>query len=267
MEAVNRVADGAGMAAWRNECAGWLALGDAEEARGIYEVGRYEGLIWARPLPDVGVRLPVMVLVEETTPGGTTRALERLRLAVDTFGLRGTSLYLALPPEGDIEPWRDAALALGFRHESVQVLMACPLPRRGQFREPARFDIAEAKSDKDWHAALDIIGEVYDDSPRMASFYNPRHKVRLFLARVNNEPVSVAALWPFAGAAGIYSVGTKMRYRGLGLAYALVEYVLETARNEGFPLATLRTTGDLLAVYFRHGFGVVGQVQRYRLNM
>lgn len=268
------------MAAWANECAGWLALGEAEEARGIYEIGRFDGFIWARPLPGVRPKLPVMLLVEDAG-GGSAGATgdpmkgsgsvddvaERLHEVVELFGMRNTPLYLALPPEGDIDGWRDGARALRFRHESVQLLMACPLPRSEEPAKPARFDVGEALSDEDWEAALDVIGDVYGDPRGMTAFYNPRDKVRLFVARVNDEPVSAAALWPFAGAAGIYSVATKERFRGLGLAYAIVEHMLGIALQEGFPLATLRTTGDLLAVYLRHGFSAAGQVQRYRLDM
>lgn len=282
-----------GMVAWANECAGWLALGEAEEARGIYEIGRYDEFVWARPLPGVGPKLPVMLLVEGTATAGVSAAAgdapenvdrtadaggegnrerveyvaEGLYTAVQTFGVRGTPLYLALPPEGDIDTWRDAARSVGCKHESVQLLMSCPLPRGMEVRKPARFDVSEATSDDAWEAALDVIGDVYGDPRGMTAFYNPRDKVRLFLARSNEEPVAAAALWPFAGAAGIYSVATKPRFRGLGLAYAVVEFMLETALQEGFPLATLRTTGDLLSVYLRHGFGLAGQVQRYRLDM
>lgn len=257
-------AKSSGMAAWTNECAGWLALGDAEEARGIYEIGRYEGFVWARPVPGRRPKLPVMLLVERV---GDAAPRERLRTAVQMFHVPDTPLYLALPPEGDIDPWRDAARALNFRHESVQLLMACPLPRPTPVAAPARFDVQEARTDAEWEAGLDVIGHVYGDPRGMTAFYNPRDKVRLFVARLNEEPVAATALWPFAGVAGIYSVATKERYRGLGLAYAVVEHVLQAALQEGFSLATLRTTGDLLAVYLRHGFALAGQVQRYRLNM
>lgn len=261
-----------GMAAWANECEGWLALGEAEESD-VYEIGRYEGFVWARPVPGTGYRLPVMLLVEQAKSkekrrdNGTEPIRERLQRAVDFFGLRGTPLFLALPPEGNVEDWRDAARELKFRHESVQLLMACPLPRQSPVAEPARFDVFEAKSDEEWAAGLEVIADVFRDSPAMAAFYNPRDKVRLFIARIRQEPVAATALWPFAGVAGIYSVATKERYRGLGLAYAVVEYVLQTAQQEGFRLATLRTTGELLSVYLRHGFSAAGQVQRYRLDL
>lgn len=254
------------MAAWDNECAGWLALGEAEEAQGIYEIGRWDEFVWARPVPGAPVRLPVMLLVARD-PGPDAARQSRLRQAVQTFGRRDIPLYLSLPPEGDLDAWRDAARALRFRHESTQLLMAVPLPRPAAVAEPARFDVREALSDDEWQAGLDVIGDVYGDPQNMTEFYNPRGKVRLFVAWIRDEPAAVAALWPFAGAAGIYSVGTKPRYRGLGLAYAVVESLLAAAEAEGFARATLRTTGDLVGVYFRHGFGLVGQVHRYRLNM
>ena len=254
--------ESAAAAAWANECAGWLALGRSPEAEGLYVIGRSENLIWARPDQKAPRGLPVMLLVERALPD----AESQLRAAVERFAVPGTPVYVSLPPDGELDGWREAAWRLGFRHESIQLLMTCPLSRRRPAAAPARHHVAEAASDRDWRDALRVIGEVYDDPPGLTSFYNPRDAVRLFLARINGEAVAAAALWPFDGVAGIYSVATRRRFRGLGLAYAVVEHMLHRAQEEDFQLASLRTTGDLITLYMRHGFGVAGQIHRYRLG-
>lgn len=248
--------------AWANECAGWLALGKAKEARGLYVIGQDDNIVWARPDDGAPRGLPVMVLVERATPDEE----RQLRQAVHQYGVSKVPLYVSLPPEGDLDGWHVAARRLGFRHESIQLLMTCPLTKERSVAEPARYDVVEAVSDADWNAALAVIGEVYEDPEGLTEFYNPRGIVRLFLLRVNDEPAAAAALWPFDGVAGIYSVATRQRFRRLGMAYAVVEHMLRRAAAEGFPLASLRTTGELMALYMRHGFGVAGQIHRYRLG-
>ncbi|REJ32581.1 MAG: hypothetical protein DIU83_08310 [Bacillota bacterium] len=250
------------LAAWANECAGWLALGRSREAEDLYEIGRRDHIIWARPGPDAPRGLPVMLLVERTVE----EPLLRLHDAVRRWAVAGLPLYVSLPPEGDVEAWRDAARALGFRHESVQLLMTCRLRDRRRGPEPPRHDVAEAVTDRDWDDALRVIGEVYEDPPGLTAFYNPREAVRLFVARARREPAAAAALWPFGRVAGIYSVATRRRFRRLGFAYAVVEHMLRRAEAEGFTLASLRTTGLLMPLYMRHGFGVVGEIHRYRLG-
>lgn len=248
--------------AWDSECSGWLALGAAPEAKRFYTIGRVGNIVWARPLESALRGLPVMLMVERTTPDATAQ----LREAVQKFSLPRTPLYVSLPPEGDLEEWRDAARELGFRHDHTQVLMTCSLTQPRPVRQPARYEVVEAESDTDWQAALRVIGEVFDDPDGLTAFYNPRGVVRLFLARVQGEPVAAAALWPFDGVAGVYSVATRERFRGLGLSYAVVEHILRQATAEGFPLAALRTTGTLVTLYMRHGFTVSGQIHRYRLG-
>lgn len=248
--------------AWDSECAGWLALGAAPEAKGFYTIGRDDNIVWAKPDEGAPRGLPVMLMVERTTPDAKTQ----LRQAVHKFGLPRLPLYVSLPPEGELEGWRDAAREIGFRHDHTQVLMTCSLTQPRPVRQPARYDVVEAEADQDWDAALHVIGEVFEDPDGLTAFYNPRGVVRLFLARVQGEPVAAAALWPFDGVAGVYSVATRERFRGLGLSYAVVEHILRQAAAEGFPLAALRTTGDLVTLYMRHGFTVSGQIHRYRLG-
>ncbi len=259
----------AAVRAWRTECAGWLALGRAPEADGVYIVRGYPGMVTARRHPRALHRSPAMILLET---GGPEPPAERLALALAHLGPVEEPVYLMMPPDAQFEPWEETLDAAGFAYESTQLLMTCPLPRRardGSERRalglrPGSVLVEAAETDEDRKAALAVAAEGFHDPPRMAAFYNPRGVVRLYLARLVGEPAAVAAMWPFAGVAGIYSVTTRQRFRGLGLAYAVVERILEDAAKAGFDLASLRTTPDLEGLYERHGFRTSGFVRRYR---
>lgn len=251
--------------AWRTECAGWLALGRAPEARGIYQVADHAGMVIARRDPRAVQRLPAMILIADAWPG---EPAERLTLALDMLGPVNEPIYVALPPDVLEGPWEAALAAFGFHYESTQLLMTCPLPRpeagRGSSRTPDGLNLGVADGEADREAALAVVAEGFGDPPSLAAFYSPRGVVRLYLARLQGEPAAAAALWPFAGVAGIYSVATLPRFRGQGLAYALVEHILHDAAQAGFNLASLRTTHGLESLYARHGFTISGYVRRYR---
>lgn len=278
--------------AWRTECAGWLALGRAPEARGIYQVAQRAGLVIVRRDPRAGQRLPAIILIGDAAPGEPAK---RLATALDMLGPTGEPVYVTLSPDALEGPWEAALASLGFHYDSTQLLMTCPLPRpapepnamqAGEAstcsgsdaqRAPGRWaagglrkavadeiQVCTADDGQDRQAALDVVGRGFGDPPALAAFYNPRGVVRLYLARWKGEPAAAAALWPFAGVAGIYSVTTLPQFRGQGLAYALVERILHDAALAGFDLASLRTTHDLESLYARHGFTISGYVRRYR---
>ncbi|HEY8416955.1 MAG TPA: GNAT family N-acetyltransferase [Limnochordales bacterium] len=256
--------------AWRTECEGWVALGQAPEAAGIYRVTRYRGMVLIRRDPRARYRLPALILVEDDTLG---EPAERLQVALDLLGPLGDPLYLCVL-EGDSLPgWEDALTAAWFERESTQLLMTCPLPRAplagdagpagGAARDP-RLAVVRADAEADREAALAVVGEGFRDPPDVTAFYNARGVVRLYLARVAGEPAAAGALWPFAGVAGIYSITTRSRFRRQGVAYALVERMLDDATAAGFGLASLRTSYELEDLYARHGFRTAGRVARYR---
>lgn len=262
--------------AWRTECLGWLALGQAPEARGLYRVIRHGGFILVRRDPRARHRLPALILVEE---GETAEnPSDRLAVALDMLAPIGEPVFLSLLDGLPPRPWDPALAAAGFRSESIQLLMTCPLPRESgpgpagspppesgrRAPPPDAIHVLPAEGSKDRQAALAVVEEGFRDPPDLAAFYNARGVVRLYLARVAGEPAAAAALWPFAGVAGIYSVTTRPRFRRQGVAYALVERILRDAAAQGFTLASLRTTQELEGLYARHGFRISGFVRRYR---
>ncbi|HEY8497022.1 MAG TPA: GNAT family N-acetyltransferase [Limnochordales bacterium] len=251
--------------AWRTECTGWLALGRAPEARGIYQVAGHAGMVIVRPDQQAVQRLPAMILIADPWPG---EPAERLAVALEMLGPVHEPIYVSLPPDALAGPWEAALAAFGFRCESTHLLMTCPLPRPEAERVVSRtaglsLSLGVADADEDREAALAVVAEGFGDTPSVAAFYSPRGVVRQYLARVQGEPAATAALWPFAGVAGIYSVATRRRFRGRGLAYALIEHILHEAARLGFNLASLRTTHELESLYARHGFTISGYVRRY----
>ncbi|MBO8142458.1 MAG: GNAT family N-acetyltransferase [Firmicutes bacterium] len=252
-------------AAWANECIGWCALGRAPEARGMYRVVREAGCVVVRPDERAIPGLPAMVIVERADGDVPARLVRALR----ALGPDPRPQYLSLPPVGDVKPWIDAARGLGFLKDTVQVLMTCPLAGRTATvpETAASISVVAAESDTDRKAALSVVQEVFRDPKGLTEFYNPRDVVRLYLVRVRGEPAAAAAMWPFGGVAGVYSVGTRPPFRRRGLAYAAVERILADAAREGFSLASLRTTGDLQRLYRRHGFRARGRVLRLRRTL
>jgi GNAT superfamily N-acetyltransferase len=75
-----------------------------------------------------------------------------------------------------------------------------------------------------------------------------------YLARLDGEPVAATSLFPEAGVAGIYNVGTLPEARGRGIAAALVATALRDARDAGYRAATLQSSEMGFRVYQRLGF-------------
>ena|GEM_PF-1330623 len=256
--------------AWRAECEGWVALGQAPEAAGIYRVSRYRGMVLVRSDPRARRRLPALILLRDDA---VDKPEEGLQEALDLLGPLGDPLYACILESDSLPRWEDALSALRFERESTQLLMTCPLPRslgagggawaRGIAHNP-RVTVAPVDAEEDREAALAVMQEGFRDPPAVTAFYNPRGVVRLYLARLAGEPAGAGALWPFAGVAGFYSITTRPRFRRQGVAYALVERMLYDAAAAGFRLASLRTTYELEELYARHGFRTAGRVVRYR---
>ncbi len=78
--------------------------------------------------------------------------------------------------------------------------------------------------------------------------------VRLWLARIDGEPVCKVGMHVRDGIAGIYGVATNERGRGRGLASALTQAALSAARDDGITTAVLHATPMAHALYERLGF-------------
>ncbi len=77
---------------------------------------------------------------------------------------------------------------------------------------------------------------------------------RLWLARVDGEPVSKVVLHVADGVAGIYGVATTEAGRGRGLASALTLHALHAARDAGATVSVLHSTPMAHGLYERLGY-------------
>lgn len=77
---------------------------------------------------------------------------------------------------------------------------------------------------------------------------------RLWLARVDGEPVSKVVLHVEDGVAGIYGVATTESGRGRGLASSLTLHALHAARDAGATLSVLHSTPMAHGLYARLGY-------------
>jgi ribosomal protein S18 acetylase RimI-like enzyme len=88
---------------------------------------------------------------------------------------------------------------------------------------------------------------------------------RFFLALVDGRAAAACELYERAGTAQIEDVGTLERYRGRGLARAVVLRALREARAAGCDLVFLEADADdwPKQLYGRLGFHAVGQIYAF----
>jgi GNAT superfamily N-acetyltransferase len=84
--------------------------------------------------------------------------------------------------------------------------------------------------------------------------YAPDDPYRLYVARLEGEPVATAAMLLHAGVAGLYCVSTVPRARRQGIGAAIVLAALREARAEGYRAGVLGATEMGYGVYRRLGF-------------
>jgi GNAT superfamily N-acetyltransferase len=246
--------------AWQNECEGWRQLGLAQQGLGVFAVDAHPGLTcaWWQGSPlemdhyllahPSGWEDPVELLAGLGDPPGTARSGQVLR-------------FLSQPGQNI---WRTAALVAGFQTRDAAPLMAAELASCPALPPPGPDVGVIPVTTREQHAqAIQVIHEVYGGSRRLSEFFNPLETVQIFLATCHGRPAASATLWPYAGAAGIFSVATRPRYRRRGLALQVVSAAMDAARQAGFEVACLRTTPNLFPLYARLGFRPVGEVQRW----
>lgn len=248
--------------AWLNECRGWLALGGLGDGRhGAFEIEEVAGLIcaWWR---GEDRWTPNLLLAPVAGGAALGRALEAVAERAEVSDVATTLRVLEAEDPAD----QDASLArLGYAPRERYPLMALPLPRAAPDPpQAAGVSAHRVRTEEDAAAALLIARSVYRDPPGLTEFFGPPGPVRAYLARRHGAPAATASLWPFAGVAGVFSVATSPEHRRRGAATAAIRALLRDAEREGFGLAALRTMPDLLGMYSRLGFTVVGHTRHYR---
>lgn len=248
--------------AWQNEREGWAALGRTPAARETFRLEGRHGLTcaWWLRHPD---EMDNHVLADPTFEGDPHEVLGAVAGAIADSPNATTLRFLA--GGAATEYWSMTAQQLGYYECGRDPLMACQIGGA-----PAAIDLrpevfVRPAQDDDGHAAaFEVIQAVYGGPRELTRFFSPPGASRMYLASWDGVPAAAATVWPYAGAAGIYSVAVLPPFRRRGLASDLLRVMLSDLAREGFGLATLRTVDSLLGLYGALGFREVGRVHTYR---
>jgi ribosomal protein S18 acetylase RimI-like enzyme len=187
---------------------------------------------------DLGRRLSERGLISleeqahELAPGIRSSAVGAPGMAADLHHVNEAVLKQA-PPGFTIEEVQDEAALYDFKHVFIQ-----------------SYQIPE------WAAQAWV-----DATLRLGIGRTPW---KMFLGRLNGEPVATNMLFNGGGVASVYAVGTLPAARGQGIGAAITLQPLLAARDMGYRYAVLFATDMGFSVYQRIGFHDCGaRINRY----
>ncbi len=91
--------------------------------------------------------------------------------------------------------------------------------------------------------------------------------MRNYLGYLNGEPVSTSSLFTGGGVAGVYCVSTLPGERGKGLGTALTVKPLRDAREMGYRVGVLHSSGARNNIYKEFGARHLCQIENYYLTI
>ncbi len=156
---------------------------------------------------------------------------------------------------------QEGGFVRGMRPSVGMTLEAQPAFQR---RDDDRITLAEGGDDL--AEARDVLGIVFGLPSHVFAFYTPARVVHTFILREYGVGVAAACLCPFAGVAGIYSVGVLPAARGKGYARRLVLYALGYASRIGLTTAVLSCERQLSPLYRSLGFSISCELTTYWLE-
>jgi len=130
---------------------------------------------------------------------------------------------------------------------------------------PDDLDLREVASPEELVTFRRLIEEIFTMPPQVTEFLDPLEdgSLRLYTAYVDDEPVGTTALFLDKGIAGVYCVGTLIKFRGRGIGAALTARPLAWAREQGYRTSTLQATSMGYRVYRKLGFFDVCNLDLY----
>lgn len=151
----------------------------------------------------------------------------------------------------------------GFVIKERHIGMSCDLQRFSPSSKIASHLRIERLLDKEglkaFTSLLGILGvnqegleEIFFNVP--ALLYQEGAPLEIYVAFVNDIPVTTGVVLFHAGTAGIYYIATRPEERLKGYATAMMEHLLTRAKEKGYFLATLQTSGEAKRVYEPLGF-------------
>jgi len=175
--------------------------------------------------------------------------LDELAAAYDEAGVRAWTVWV---PEDDREA---AALleAAGHKLDATPTAMVADLA-----------NLPEPDGDLDWDASAEpaVVAEINDrayEAPAgmfaaAITRFNEIDGLRLYQARVADEPACVLATYDNRDDCEIYLVATRAEQRGQGLARRLLHRALQEANERGMAISNLQATKLGYPVYARLGY-------------
>jgi predicted GNAT family acetyltransferase len=200
-------------------------------------------------------------------------------VAVD-LGVRATAAELAADAEGvqapaglehrklSVADALGAAVEPGFRDRGWRVERLLVMPYRGGGRSVDKACVERIEAEELEHAWAAGIRETIPDEETVRQLIAAQHRrrlaadVRYFAARTDGEIASYCELFSDAETAQIESVMTHERFRGRGLASAVVRAALEDAQQRGHSLVFLCADEEdwPKELYVKLGFRASGTV-------
>jgi ribosomal protein S18 acetylase RimI-like enzyme len=248
---------GLGATQYRNYCEMWRSVGAHANHDAAFEVHERPTMLLVKS--HLSQRVPHMVLDPRVPPGeerGWASAL------IQEWAGTPVSVMVQIPPGFEhgrlVSVLRDLGFLQGLRPSVAMARRADTV-----FELRSDEDIELAATDEALDEARRLLGTVFTLPANVFAFYTPRQVVRTYLLREHGLAVGAACLCPFAGAAGVYSVGVLPRARGRGYAQRLVLQMLSDAAELGFSTAVLSCDRQLIPLYRRLGFGVACDLVTY----
>lgn len=170
------------------------------------------------------------------------------RLRANGFGDAGTGHVMVLPDPGSVPPVRPTELGTGVTMSAIRT---------------AR-DAGDGDLDDVGLVLAESFGAPASRAPELAADLRSTlddDRVLVTLARVDGEPAAVAKATTFGGFTYLSSIGTRLAYRGRGLAPLVTRHAIAAAGG-GSRLAYLGVwSGNepALKVYERLGFVTLGE--------
>lgn len=175
-----------------------------------------------------------------------------------------TEIRLLAPDASSTRLLEHELAGAGFRRTASMPIMV----RDGKAKEDvsptdqaAKLEIRKAvysENPHDFEQAFRIIHQVFGGPLVMNQFFLPKDGAVIpYYALLDGQPVSAAVVWPYHHVYGIYSVSTLEAHRGKGFATTLLQHMLRDQVDE--PIASLRTTDELMPLYGKLGFREVGR--------
>jgi ribosomal protein S18 acetylase RimI-like enzyme len=226
----------------------WEAVGAVASTPGVFEVTRRPDMLFVRSL--LVHRVPHMVIdpqVEDSSAPAWASAMVRdmrgqpgALMISKPPGLEGGALDRALRREGFTQGSPSPVCMTRVKHPRLE-----PLDDE---------DIVLVDTEPFLSVARGLLGGVFGLPPEVFAFYTPPALVSTYLLHHEGMAVAAACLCPFAGTAGIYSVGVLPEARGRGFARRLVRRALQDAEELGFEVAVLTCDAEVTPLYLKAGF-------------